>query len=165
MYTFLIILVVLLPFPLYVLYKKTIGKTNDAKKAIELKTAFDQLTRKNKLSVDEVELFNNKVIGIDKKNNKFVWIEFAGSSLWKRCISLNDLESHKIRNIVDKMDDCIFGIVMELKFKTQKPVSFTFYDNATDNISAFPFLREKAKYWNARIYFHANAGERFFLLT
>lgn len=156
MYIFLIILLLFLPMPLYVLCKNAFKKTGDRKKALGLRKTFHQLSGKHKLSIDEVEIFDSKVIALDKREGKLILIEYVDNSIRPICISLNDLESHEVVKGLDKIGGHISEIVLEFKFKHRKPVDFTFYDSAKDNISAFSFLRDKAKYWDAKIHFHVN---------
>ena len=68
----------LLPIPLFILYRKTFQKKRS--KAIELKRAFNHLSRKHKLSIDEVEIFSGKVMGLDKKQGKLLLVEDVNSS-------------------------------------------------------------------------------------
>lgn len=157
MYIFLIIIALLIPILLFFLQRKRAVRKMERDKAIELKIAFNQLSRKYKLSIDEVEIFNNKVIGLDRKNSKFIWIEYIGSSLSKNCILLNELESHRIRKTSDKIEGSTKKIVMEFNFINRKPAYFVFYDSSSDNISALTFLQDKAKYWDAKIHVHMNA--------
>jgi hypothetical protein len=154
MYTFLIILMLLFPMPLYILYRRQFEKKGS--KAAELKKAITQLSKKHNLSIDEVEIFNGKVIGLDKKDGKILLVEYVNSSLRKICISLKELESHRITKALDKIEGCISKVAMEFNLRGRKPVYFNFYDNAKDHTSAFSFLRDKAKYWDAKIHFHAN---------
>lgn len=157
MYIFLIIVILLLPLPLYVLYKNIFSKSKEIKKAFELRRTFHQLLKKHKLSIDEVEIFDSKLIALDKKRGQLILIEYVGSSIRPICISLSDLESHGVVKGIDKIGGHISEVVLEFRFRHRKPVDFTFYDSSKDNVSAFSFLREKAKYWDAKIHFHANA--------
>jgi len=157
MYIYLITILLLLPIPLLILHRKGLQKKQERSRALELKKAFTQLSRRYKLSIDEVEIFESKIIGLDKKSNKLILIEYVGNSLRKNCIPLNELESHRVIKDLDRIAGCINEVFLEFKFNYQKPVNFTFYDSAKDNISAFSFLRDKAKYWDAKIHFHVNS--------
>jgi hypothetical protein len=155
---YLIMLILLLPLPLYVWYKKSAGKRREGKNAYDLKVAFYQLSRKHKLSIHEVEIFNNKVIGIDKNIGKLLWVEYIDNNLRQSYISLNGLESHRVRKVSDKTGSGTRKVVLEVSHKNQKPEWLTFYDSSTDNRAALAFLREKAKYWNAKIHFFVKAS-------
>lgn len=157
MYNFLILPVLLLTILVFFFRKKAYDKKRERGKAIELKRAFNQLSRKHKLSIDEIEVLKSKVIGLDRKNSKFFWIDNTGKSLIQNCISINEIESHRVRKVINKIESCTNEVVMELNFKNQKPSSFVFYDSSKDNASALPLLRDKAKYWNAKIHSHINA--------
>lgn len=156
MYIFLIIVALLLPILLYFLYKKTFEKKRERKKALELKKAFNHLSRKHKLSINVIDIFNNKVIGLDRKNSKLIWIEYVGNRLRQNCIALKELESHRVRKVLDKIGGCLSEVVMEFNLRDKKPAYFVFYDSAKDKVSALPYLRDKAKYWDAKIHFHVN---------
>ncbi len=150
-------MILLIPIPLYILYKKKFEKTRERNKAFELKRSFNELLRKYKLSIDEVEIFNSKVIGLDRKKGKLIWIEYVDNALRQNCISLKKLESHKITKVLNRVEGCVSEIVMEFNLRDQKPAYITFYDRSRDDVSAFSYLLDKAKYWDAKIHFHVNA--------
>ncbi len=155
MYTFLIIMLLLASL-LYILYRNPFEETKGSNKAFELERSFTQLLRKHKLSIDEVAVFNSKVIGLDKKKGKLIWIEYVDNAFQQNCIALNELESHKITKVLNGIEGCFSKIVMELFPRDQKPASFTFYDRYKDDKSAFSYLLDKAKYWDAIIHLHVN---------
>jgi hypothetical protein len=157
MNTFLIILMLFLPIPMYILYKKKFENTMERNKAFELKRAFNYLLRKYKLSIDEVDIFNNKIIGLDRKKSKSIWIEHVDTALRQHCVSLNELESHKVTKVVNRIEGCFSKIVMEFFSRDQKPATFTFYDRSRDDLSTFSYLLAKAKYRDTKIHFHVNA--------
>jgi hypothetical protein len=145
---------VLLAIFLSILYGKTFKKQRN--KALKLKRTFNRLSRKHKLSMDEVDIFNSKVIGLDKKSGKLLLFEYMNNRLRQICISLKELESHRIVKVMDKTEGYISELVMEFRLGDQKPAYFTFYDSTKDSASAFSSLRDKAKYWDAKIHSHAS---------
>ena len=158
MYTFLIVLMLLLPIPLYLGFKALFASKHDRRNALALKVALDRVIRRNRLLISEIDTFKNKAIALDRRNNKLILVEHRNNVTWEKCLSLGELGSFTIIKEMDQLTGCTQKVVIELNFNSNEElVYFTFYDESNDNIHELPSLVRKATDWKDKIYQHLNS--------
>ncbi len=155
MYTFLIVLMLLLPIPLYFGFKALFENKHNRRNALALKVALDRVIRRNKLSISEIDTFRNRIIALDRKNNKLILAEHRNSVTWEKCLFLGELGSFTIIKEMDQLTGCIQKIVIEFNFNNDL-VHFTFYDSSNDHIRELPTRVRKATYWKNKIQHQLN---------
>ena len=157
MYTFLIVILILLSFLLYLGFRALFENKHDRKNAFAVKFALDGLIRRNRLSISEIDTLGNKVIALDRKNNKLILVEHRNNVTWEKCLSLGQLESCKIKKEMDPLTGCAQIVIMELNFNSiEEPIYFTFYDKSSDRIHELRPRIRKANYWKNKIQHHMN---------
>jgi len=157
MYTFLIVLLLLLSFLIYLGFKAVFENKHDRRNALALKVALNRVIRRNRLLISEIDTFGNKVIALDGKNNKIILVEHRNNVTWEKCLSLGELESCNISKEMDQLTGCSQKVVIELNFSSNRElVHFIFYDESNDNISELPSRMRKANYWKSKIQHHLN---------
>lgn len=164
MYTFLIVLFVLLSFLLHLGFKALFENKHDRRNALALKVALDRVIRRNRLLISEIDAFRNKIIALDRKNNKLILVEHRNNVTWEKCLSLGELGSFTILKEMDQLTGCTQKVFIELNFNSNEElVHFIFYDESNDHIHELPTRVRKANYWKSKIQHHLNsvkAGHR-----
>jgi hypothetical protein len=157
MYTFLIVLILLLPIPLYIGFKAFFDSRHNRRNALILKRALDRVIKRNRLSISEIDSFGNKAIALDLKKNKLILVEHRNNVTWETCLSLGELSSFEILKKMDQLTGCTQKIVIEFNFNSKEDlVHFTFYDASNDNIHELPSRVKKATCWKKMIQHQLN---------
>jgi len=129
---------------------------------IVINNALARIVRKNRLTINEMDLFDNKVIGLDQNKYKLILIEYGNKNTRADCISLTQAKSCNFYKEINESTGRVEKVTVNLTFSAgNKPISFTLYDATKQNIYELPFLLGKAKYWKSRIqlYIHNTRPE------
>jgi hypothetical protein len=119
---------------------------------MNLEKSLRQLTKKNELLVADVEFFRNKVIGIDRRNKKLVYVEYGKGIIDQFCIDLNSLSFCKIKRGVDKFSNRVTDISVEVKCKgINKIYRLNFYNSSFDKMRLKTSSLKKAEQWKTKI--------------
>ncbi len=120
-----------------------------------LEKALSQLTKENKLLIVDVEFFSNKVIAIDRRNEKLVYADYRKEAIDQFCIDLNLLSFCRVNKIIDKSSNGVKKLFLEVKCKgINKILRLNFYDSSFDSIRAKASLVRKAELWKNKINLH-----------
>jgi hypothetical protein len=154
-----IIILLVIGFPaLYGISEIITGKRKKRKQR-SLAMAYDKLVFEHKLSIEYIDILNDKVIAIDRKNKKLVLINHTEDTRQELCISLSQVASSRIIEERDEQDQCIKKIYLELELKRDFIRHlFCFYKEGKDSITELPSLSRKALYWENRIKTHKYPG-------
>jgi hypothetical protein len=154
----MIIFAVLFSIGLVIMIPGIIKTTKKRRKQLALAQSYDRLVLKNKLSVEETLVFNNRVIGLDRKNRKLLLIDHNKNVMQEQCVALDQLESGQLVRLKDEAKKCTIGLFLELKYKSKDgSLRFMFFDETKDNIVEKPGLVKKAQYWKRKIDMHRKA--------
>ncbi|MES1217210.1 MAG: hypothetical protein ABUT20_16975 [Bacteroidota bacterium] len=162
MYIFLIILLLILPWPLYWWYMSIFRSTRKNRINLVITKTLDRVVRKNRLSVNEMDLFDNKIIGLDQRKYKLILIEYENMTTRADCISLNQVTSCNLYKEMNESTGRVEKVRVSMTIMGgSDPVNFIFYDATKQNVYELPFLSGKAKYWKSRIqlYIHNTRPE------
>jgi len=152
MYTFLIVLLILLCLLIHLGFKALFENKHDRRNALTLKVALDRVIRRNRLLISEIDAYKNRVIALDRKNNKITLVQHRNNVTWEKCFSLRELESCNIIRETDHLTCCTQKVVMEFNFsKNGEPVYFIFYEKSDDSVHELPSRIRKASYWKNKI--------------
>lgn len=155
----ILIISVVLMLPIAYGAKELIRERRRRRSLRVLRNAYDRLVREHKLSVEQSELFNRKVIGLDRRNKKLLLVDHTNSGTQEVCIHLPEIAGCTIKQLRDDYAKAVKKIMLELHHKrSDKQLSLCFYDAAHDHITEMPFLLRKAKYWKHRIDLHKHSG-------
>ena len=130
---------------------------NRRKKRIQrfLRKVTFQFIKENSLSMYEIDFFESKAIGIDKKNNKLVFIDIRKGYNNQYCIDLEILNFCSIVTIKEKTSNQIEEVFIEVRNKRINEIAkLTFYESVSDNLFARDSLIRRAEYWKNNINFH-----------
>jgi len=117
-----------------------------------LEKTIDQLAIENELFNIDVEFFRNKLIGIDKKSKKLVYVGYRKGAIDQFCIDLTLLSFCSVNKIIDNDSNDLKKIMLEVKCKgINRIFKLTFYDRSSDNIRAKGLLLRKAEQWKNKI--------------
>lgn len=140
--------------------KMIIREKRKKKKQIALGLAYDRLMREAKLSIENIEQLNGKVIGLDRKNKKLLLIDHNTTEKQEQCVPLFEIASCSIHKVKDDVERSIRKIYLELKHKRTNKISrFCFYDETCDRITELPSLARRAMFWKNRIDLHKYPGK------
>jgi hypothetical protein len=84
---------------------------------LTLEKSLDWLIKENKLLPEDTEFFGRKAIGLDKKNKKLVFIDYADNVVNQFRIDLNNLAFCRVNEIRDATSGDIKEVFIELKKK------------------------------------------------
>lgn len=157
-------MLLLLSVLLYLGFRALFENKHDRRNALALKVALDRVIRRNRLLISEIDTFGNKVIALDRNNNKIILVEHRNNVTWEKCLSLGKLKSCNISKETDHLTGCTQKVVMEFNFiNSGELVYFTFYDKSNASVHELPSRIRKANYWKNKIQHHLNsvrAGNR-----
>lgn len=154
-----LIIAIILGFSAVYAITEIIKVKRKKKKKISLAMAYDMLVLKNKLSIEQMDVLRNKVIALDRLNQKVVLIDQNVEGEQELCIPLEHIGSSGI--IIERNDphDNIKRIFLQLQHRrTGAQYSFCFFDDAHDPITELPSLSKKAWHWSNRVNIHRHPG-------
>jgi len=155
MYTFLIVILILLSFLLYLGFRALFENKPDRSNAYAIKFALNRVIKRNRLSISEIDILGNNAIALDRRNNKIILVQHRNNVTWEKCLSLAKLESCKISHEMDPITGGTQEVVMDLNLSGNgELVYFTFYDKSRDSLHELPRRIRKANYWKNKIQHH-----------
>lgn len=155
----MIILAILFLIIMAITTPELIKRSRKRKKQLALAKSYERLVLKNKLSVEETLVFNNRVIGLDRRNRKLVLIDHHKEVMMEQCVALDQLESCDLVRQKDEAKKCTTGFFIEFKYKRKDgALKFMFFDETKDKILEKPGLIKKAQYWKRKIDMHRMEG-------
>jgi hypothetical protein len=156
---------IILTIPALYGFKIMIREKVKRKKKLLLKLEYDRLVRQEKLSIESMEQFNGKLVGLDRKNKKLLFIDHAGPNKHHQCIQLLEIASCRVLQVEDQFQKGISKIYLELKHKRNNGISrFCFYDDSRDLLTDLSTLAGKATFWKNKIDVHKYRGNASFEL-
>jgi hypothetical protein len=157
MHTLLIILLLLLPIVLYWVFKLLFKTEQHRKNTFAVKAALHKMIKSHGLSIPDIFILGNKLIGLDRKTNKIICIDQENNSLQKKLFLLKEIQFCRIVKEVDSLTGCTRKVDLEITFHTgEEPAYFTFYEEATDPVYELPSRIRKANYWKSKIQVQLN---------
>jgi hypothetical protein len=131
------------------------------KRHLALARAFERYLKTYKLSIEETDYFDNKAIGLDKKNKRLLLIDHSSRHKEAYCICLQKLHLCEVKKIKDPASQSVSKIVMEFLDRNNKLHAFTFYDRTYNKRHEKPLLSTRAEYWKERINRHKSNGDSY----
>ena len=136
-------------------------KIRKRKRHLTLARAFERYLKTHKLSIEETDYFDNKAIGLDKKNKRLLLIDHSSRIKEAYCICLQKLHICEVKKIKDPASQSVSKIVMEFLDRDNKLHAFTFYDRTYNKRHEKPLLSTRAEYWKERINRHKSNGDKY----
>lgn len=143
-------------------------KKRQMQKQRELVEAYNQVKAQNKVVVSHMEIVGNRIIALDRKGKRLVYVEHSGRQRDAVFIALDAFSTIRIVEEKNKQG-CIERIVLELKQKSSDQLyRICFFDHAHDAITELTLLARKARHWKNRVATYIHPGivgrKREFLL-
>lgn len=161
MHSLIIVLFVLSVLTLLVALILLYPKIQRRKRHLSLARAFERYLKTHKLSIEETDYFDNKAIGLDKKNKRLLLIDHSSRPKKSYCICLQKLHLCEVKKVKDPASQSVSKIVMEFLDRNNKMEAFTFYDKTYNKRHEKPLLIRRAEYWKERINRHKPDGDRY----
>lgn len=127
-------------------------------KQLRLEEAFERLVYQHKLAVEYSEFFDNRYIGLDRKNRKLALIDHSGKEKREQCISLFQIEESRIVHVKDDSGN-ITSVLLELRRKhSNELLQFCFYNSVSDRVRQLVPLSRKTIQWKNKIDLYRRRG-------
>jgi hypothetical protein len=119
-----------------------------------LHNQFFNLVQKHGLAIHYKDVFHNRAIGLDRKNNLLLLLDLNASSRLQQCLHLDAIISCSIVQLNGKDSNSNKVLLEILHTDSPDPIFFCFYDEALDNKTDKTCFLLKAKDWSQRLNFH-----------
>jgi hypothetical protein len=126
------------------------GLINYLKKVREQKLIkeFDELSKKNALSIDKQQTLNKNMIGIDRVNQKLLFLDRNKLPQQSYIIDLSEVEECELVRIKNPSSGLINNISLRFKYKTGKADTLLpFFVEGVNKQFKTMRLSKKAMYW------------------
>ncbi|MCU7549194.1 hypothetical protein OCK74_08710 [Chitinophagaceae bacterium LB-8] len=154
-----LIIILIIGLPALYGIREIIKEKRKKRSQLSLAMSYDMLVLENKLSIEYIDILENKVIAIDRKNKKLVLIDHTEENKQELCISLLQVASSSIIEERDEQDKCIKKIFLEIKLRRHHMHhKFCFYDDSKDSVTELPSLSRRALHWRNRVNIHRLPG-------
>lgn len=157
MYLILIILVLLMPFALYIGFQSLFKDKHKRKSYLAMKLSFKRISKRHILSISDMTVFKDRLIAIDKEKNKLAIVVYKNGITLEKYCNLDDLIFCRVVNRTNRISGCIESVSMELTFRNDPGiVSFAFFDEKTDDLRDLPLRIRKSKFWTRKIQYQTS---------
>lgn len=156
MYVILIILVLLLPIPLYVAFQSLFIRQRHRKSMLAIEDAYKRVVERNNLRILELSRFINRLIAIDRSNRKLVLLVYKDGVTWEKCIALEEIISCQITKAVDNESYIQSVSIQLILHNNNETISFSFFDNRFDDERDLSQRTKRADYWQKKILYFIN---------
>lgn len=157
MANFFILLVFIVAIAAYYAVKNFRKQNRIKKKRRALDEAFERMIKQHNLYVKHLDRFNHKLIGLDSKNKKLLFIDHSKKEKQEVCLSIRNVDSCNIVELEDGQQERTAKILLRVKGKEGETV-ISFFDDAQDLITDMPALMRRARFWKQRIELHKYLG-------
>ncbi len=146
-----------------ILFGLILSVSNKARRKRErenLWNEFDGFIIKNNLAIDKKQSLNKNVIGIDRLNQKLIFLDKSTGASKFHIISLYDLSDCRLIKQKNKVNGHISNIFLQCIFK-QKHIAdifLPFYNEMDGNLYKLMRLSRKAYYWQKTINIFSQAA-------
>ena len=161
MYIILIILVLLVPIPLYVFIQSLYGKEKNKHGNTAVQRCFKEVIKRQNLTISEVNKFVNRLIAIDRLTGRLVIVVHRDGVTWQKCIGFEEIRGCEIISVTDPETNYIQKVTMELSLcNSQQNISFAFFDDKIEDVRDLSRRTKQAGYWQKKIqyYLYTQAG-------
>lgn len=157
-----ILLAIVLVLVLTIVGKLIYSELQEKRKQVSLAKTYERLVMKNKLSIEETYVFNNRLIGFDRKNRKLLLVDHNRTTRQEECIALPQLDYCEIIRVKNETKNSTAKLFIELNYKgNREKRKFIFFDESIDKIVEKPSLAKRAEYWNRKINLHNNRDKTY----
>jgi hypothetical protein len=151
---FIITTLILLP-ALYFIGREMINKKRKNSKRKTLTSAYERMVFAHKLSIEDVEDLETRIIALDIRNKKLMIIDHTKPKPLELCISLPEMAAIEVCIEKDDHKKYIQKVFLELHHKRKKGCTrFCFYDDAKDRFTDLPSIARQCFYWKKRLDIH-----------
>lgn len=135
------VLIVIIAFSWYLGYRRKM-------RLEKLVKDFDKYALSRHIAIDKKQTLNNNMIGIDKQNQKLLFLNRSRQPEEFSLINLKDLKSCEIYKDKENNKGHIKNISLRCQFRNNEPdVLLPFYEAGVDRPIKTMRLAKKANYW------------------
>lgn len=151
MYVVLVVLMLLIPIPIYFAFRSLFENKHNRKGIQAVKDAYKRVIKRYTLSISEVNKFGNRLIAIDRTMGKLVLVVYKNGITWEKCISLDEVMFCQIIKTTNKVSGCIQKVIMELTLSNNHGIiNFLFFHETLDDMGDLPHRLKRSQYWKKR---------------
>jgi hypothetical protein len=155
MYLTLIILVLLLPIPLYALFKSWYNKEKNRHGNMAVQRSFKEIIKHYRLTISEVNKFVNRLIAIDRTTGRVVIVVYKGGTIRRKCIGLEEIRACEIINVSNPDSGYIGRVTMEISlYNNPGSINFDFFDENIEDVRDLNRRIKQAGYWQKKIQYY-----------
>jgi hypothetical protein len=114
---------------------------------------FEEFVVENKLTIDKKQTLNKNIIGLDRLNNKLIFIDNTTVPGRRLLINLSDVAACNLKKERNAKNGHISSIFLHCFFKENKEpeLKLPFYNAGIDELYKMMRLSKKAAYWEKTI--------------
>lgn len=153
----LIIIMLLMPFPLYIAFQALFINQRYQKGIRAVEEAYQRMIKSHHLTNLEVNRFINRLIAIDREKGKLILIVYKKGITWETCVLLQEISYCHTINSYDHISNYIQKVNLELVIRNNPSiVSFPFFEEELDDVRDLKHRTRKCEYWQQKILYYAN---------
>ena len=118
---------------------------------LNIKHAVRGLVKRHKLSISRVNIFGNRLIAMDRKNSKLLFVVYKNGIIWEKCFNLGDIMFCRIAKNFNTENGYVRKVNLELSLPPGEIISFSFFDDEDDDGRYLPGRIKKAQFWKSKI--------------
>jgi hypothetical protein len=151
----LIIVVLLIPIPLYAIFHLLYVKEKNRHGNAAVQRSFKELIKRNRLTISEVNKFVNRLIAIDRNSGTVIVVVHNDGNTWQKCIGLEEIRNCEIISTRHPQNGFIQKVTMELSLcNSQENMSFAFFDDKIEDVRDLGRRMKQARYWQKKIQYY-----------
>lgn len=152
---FLLIALLLLPIPLYALFRMSYIHEKNRHGKLAVQRDFKKLIDHRKLTISEVTKFLDRIIAFDQTTGRLIFVSSAKNDVWKKCIGFEEIRDCEIVTTTDPLNGYIQKVSIDLTLNSnEEKVSFPFFDHATEDVRDLTRRSKQARYWHNKIHYY-----------
>lgn len=143
----------LLLIPLNTILRSSFASEKNRHGNLTVQRAFKKLIEHKKLTVSEVTKFLDRLIAFDQMTGRLIFVVYANNVVWQKCVGFEEVRDCQIVTTTDPQNGHIQKVAIELLLcGNGQKISFSFFDQATEDARDLSRRTKQARYWHSKIH-------------
>lgn len=144
--------------PIFLGARQVLKERRQKRNRLNLAKTYDRLLLEHKLSIEYSEVMGDRILALDKRNKKLLFIDHSEDNVHEVCIDLQRIASSEIVEERGK-DERIKKVYLILYNKTGNQFHrLCFFNEKSDLIIDLPAYAKRSMHWKNRIDVHKRLG-------
>ena len=136
------------PLPVLIAAHRLLRANRRRQTRLQLARAYDRNIRMHKLSIEAIDILEDKAIGLDRKNRKVLLVAIAPETKLERCIPLQEVTACNVKQTRNQNTSRVVAVTLDIScIGSNSSVQFNFYEAGKNRPAQLPHLLAKAEYW------------------